>query len=192
MNKPILLPSFILVTIIVLIFVPSNSFVPNVSGQHLPRVFCPTWDPYCTFTDPFPNCGINPHAPPCNLPCLSPTDPFCIGDNNRDTLMSNNTHVTIKITDSSSNETKILQGNIDSIGFQLANETSKALSTNINKAAALHQTNILLNNIVNSNQNLATPVNSQNEIKYDPTIDAQGNINYGSNIALDIMSVNAT
>ena len=125
---------------------------------------CPQWDPQCESTDPIPispfsfstpsqplgpaiippsspllgpgfNCGINPYAPPCNLPCLTSSNPYCI-DDIKDFYMSN-ANVTIIITNNQSQIIKVLEGNPKEIIRELLNQTQVPRLTNTDKTGIL-------------------------------------------------------
>jgi hypothetical protein len=122
------------------------------------------------------------------MPCFSPNDPFCFNDgSSRYAFINNNTKVIVEITDNISNQTQVLQGNPNTVKLGLANETSVALMTSIDKANALQKANGLMDNIINNNQNPATPINSHNIIKYDPITD-NGSTLYRGVITVDITS----
>ena len=170
---------------------------------------CPEWDPQCESTDPFftprpspfppsgprfpsldPfNCGINPYAPPCNIPCFNYNNPYCKDDILKEHVISR-ANVTITITNNQTQHIQVLEGHPKEITLQLLNQTNVPYLTGIEKDMILKQINNIIKDLILSSPIFLPPFDTNFkttfETKYGLTTTKDGNIIYQGIVKVEI------
>lgn len=139
--------------------------------------------------EPLPqNCGINPHAPPCNLPCYNPNDIFCQDDLYPVMdLEGENINMTVTITDNRTGDSREIRGSPNEVRTALFNETLLSQLNDTERAQALTQANLIIDDIVAS-QALWTSVDTSFEINYGPTTEPNGNATRADSITIRVQA----
>ena len=173
---------------------------------------CPRWDPFCEFTDPpprpfpgcprwdplcdppypgpfplpgpLPNCGINPHAPPCNIPCFDPENNYCIDDISKALAITSAANVTITIVDNQTQDVEVLRGNPNVVESMLFNHTRVPQLTDIERTQILNQIDEIVHSTIS--RQLPGTFNLKYETQYGPTTDSQGNTTYRGTVIVEV------